>query len=169
MARCIFVSLHVSFVVFPNLHNCGLCCIFDSMCFLFVLCSIRHNFSLLYLQFVIFSIRCDAGNPKRKDSTMQRMQRRSLGGAQPGNRFVSFVRAYARSGCLMELDLKRSRSPFSLFPFWPGKLSLFVTPTPQTSYPTLIGLIGTTTPKYADSKIQRIEHIILNRIESIRL
>jgi len=28
------------------------------------------------------------------------------GGAQPGNRFVSFVRAYARSGCLVELDLK---------------------------------------------------------------
>ena len=28
------------------------------------------------------------------------------GGAQPENRFVSFVRAHARSGCLLELDLK---------------------------------------------------------------
>ena len=42
---------------------------------------------------------------------------RRLGGAQPGNRFVSFVRAYARSGCLVELDQKFCWSAFSLFPF----------------------------------------------------
>ena len=64
---------------------------------------------------------------------------RRLGGAQPGNRFVSFVRAYARSGCLVELDQKLCGPGFSLFPFgrvrsWgfsfvgpggPGELSLF--------------------------------------------
>ena len=42
---------------------------------------------------------------------------RRLGGAQPGNRFVSFVRAYARSGCLVELDQKFGGPAFSLFPF----------------------------------------------------
>ena len=77
---------------------------------------------------------------------------RRLGGAQPGNRFVSFVRAYARSGCLVELELNVCGLPFSLFPFCPGKLSLFPfgpgelclfpSRTPQTSYPTLVGLIG---------------------------
>ena len=41
---------------------------------------------------------------------------RRLGGAQPGNRFVSFVPAYARSGCLVELDLKFRWPAFSLFP-----------------------------------------------------
>ena len=41
---------------------------------------------------------------------------RRLGGAQPGNRFVSFVRAYARSGCLVELDQKFCGPGFSLFP-----------------------------------------------------
>ena len=50
---------------------------------------------------------------------------RRLGGAQPGNRFVSFVRAYARSGCLVELELNVCGPPFSFFPFWPGELSLF--------------------------------------------
>ena len=45
---------------------------------------------------------------------------RRLGGAQPGNRFVSFVSAYARSGCLVELDLKLCGPAFSLFPFAPG-------------------------------------------------
>ena len=40
-----------------------------------------------------------------------------LGGAQPGNRFVSFVRAYARSGCLVELDQNVCGLGFSLFPF----------------------------------------------------
>ena len=43
-----------------------------------------------------------------------------LGGAQPGNRFVSFVRTYARSGCLAELDLKFHEPAFSLFPLVPG-------------------------------------------------
>ena len=55
-------------------------------------------------------------------------QNRRLGGAQPGNRFVSFVRAYARSGCLVELDQKMCWPGFSLFPFapgYPGELSLF--------------------------------------------
>ena len=32
------------------------------------------------------------------------------------HRFVSFVRAYARSGCLVELDLKFCGPAFSLFP-----------------------------------------------------
>ena len=39
------------------------------------------------------------------------------GAAQPENRFVSFVRAYARSGCLVELDLKSCWPGFSLFPW----------------------------------------------------
>ena len=50
---------------------------------------------------------------------------RRLGGAQPGNRFVSFVRAYARSGCLVELELNVCWPAFSLFLFCPGELSLF--------------------------------------------
>ena len=36
------------------------------------------------------------------------------GAAQPGNRFVSFVRAYARSGCLVELDQNVCGLCFSL-------------------------------------------------------
>ena len=78
---------------------------------------------------------------------------RRLGGAQPGNRFVSFVRAYARSGCLVELDLKSCRLPFFLFPFGtgsfpfsflgPGSFPFSPSPhPPKTSYPTLVGLIG---------------------------
>ena len=56
----------------------------------------------------------------------QEFEDRRLGGAQPGNRFVSFVRAYARSGCLVELDQNVCRLPFSLFPFWSwGVLGLF--------------------------------------------
>ena len=35
-----------------------------------------------------------------------------------------------------------SRGAFP-FPFWARELSLFPSPTPQTSYPTLVGLIGT--------------------------
>ena len=80
-------------------------------------------------------------------------ENRRLGGAQPGNRLVSFLRSYARSGCLVELALKSCCPPFSLFPFGTGELSLFsfgatsfpfsLPPTPQTSYPTLVGLIGT--------------------------
>ena len=50
---------------------------------------------------------------------------RRLGGAQPGNHFVSFVRAYPRSGCLVELDLKSCGPLFSLFPLGRGELSLF--------------------------------------------
>ena len=79
-------------------------------------------------------------------------QHRRLGGAQLGNRFVSFVRAYARSGCLVELDRNVCWLPFSLFPCCPGELSrfpfgddelsLFPSPTSQTSYPNLVGLIG---------------------------
>ena len=52
----------------------------------------------------------------------------------------------------MELDLKLCWLPFSLFPFGLGELSLFPfggdelslfpSPIPQTSYPTLVGLIG---------------------------
>ena len=43
------------------------------------------------------------------------------GAAQPGNRFVSFVRAYARSGCLVELDQNFCGLCFSLFPFVPAR------------------------------------------------
>ena len=50
---------------------------------------------------------------------------RRLGSAQPGSRFDSFVRTYARSGCLVELDLKFRGPAFSLFPFGLGELSLF--------------------------------------------
>ena len=50
---------------------------------------------------------------------------RRLGGAQPGNRFVPFVRAYARSGCLVELDLTFCWPAFSLLSFGLGELSLF--------------------------------------------
>ena len=50
---------------------------------------------------------------------------RTSGGAGPGNRFVAFVRAYARPGCLVELDLKSCVLLFSLFPFGLGELSLF--------------------------------------------
>ena len=46
---------------------------------------------------------------------------RRWGGAQPGNRFVSFVRAYARSGCLVEFDLNSCWLGFSLFPFGPAR------------------------------------------------
>ena len=37
-----------------------------------------------------------------------------------GNRFVSFVLAYTRSGCRVELDVKFRGPGFSLFPFAPG-------------------------------------------------
>ena len=67
------------------------------------------------------AIRRGGGTPPRGTP----VHYRRLGGAQPGNRFVSFVRAYARSGCLVELDIKRCCPPFSLFPFWPDGLSFF--------------------------------------------
>ena len=41
---------------------------------------------------------------------------RALSLAEPGDRFVSFVRACARSGCLVELELNVCGLPFSLFP-----------------------------------------------------
>ena len=51
---------------------------------------------------------------------------RRLGGAnQPGNRFVSFVRACARSGCLVKTGLGSHANPSSLFPFSLGDPSLF--------------------------------------------
>ena len=58
-------------------------------------------------------------------NTRIHFQYRRLGGAQTGNRFVSFVRAYGLSGCLVELDLKSCAPYFSLFPFGLGELSLF--------------------------------------------
>ena len=68
---------------------------------------------------------------------------RSLGGAQPGN-WISKV-----AGRPSPFILLAGRPlPFSLlagalpFPFWDPELSLFLTPPPQTSYPTLVGLIG---------------------------
>ena len=39
-----------------------------------------------------------------------------VGGAQPGNRFVSFVRVYARSGSEVGLGKNRSVRTCSLFP-----------------------------------------------------
>ena len=45
------------------------------------------------------------------------IQNRRLGNVQPGYRFVPFVLAYARSGCLVELDQKFGWPAFSLFPF----------------------------------------------------
>ena len=63
---------------------------------------------------------------------------RRLGGAQPGNRFVSFVRAYARSGCLVELNLKFCWLLFSLFPFCPGELSLFPFGLGSFPFPLLV-------------------------------
>ena len=60
-------------------------------------------------------------------------------------------RACTRSGCLVELDRKRGSVLFvfsfwaaelSLFPFGGAEISLFPSPQPQTSYPTLVGLIG---------------------------
>ena len=55
-------------------------------------------------------------------------------------RFVSLVRACARSGWLVEFDPKRG-TDLVPFPFCHGGLSLFPSPTPQTSYPIVVGLI----------------------------
>ena len=50
---------------------------------------------------------------------------RMLGGVlNQGHRFVSFVRAYARSGCLVTLNLNLCWWSFSLFSFGFGELSL---------------------------------------------
>ena len=50
---------------------------------------------------------------------------RMLGGVlNQGNRFVSFVRAYARSGCLVTLNLNLCWWSFSLFSVSFGELSL---------------------------------------------
>ena len=64
--------------------------------------------------------------------------------------FRSCVRN-ARSGCLVELDIKSFGPAFSLFPFGRGELSPFpfgalsfpfsLPRTPLTSYPTLVGLV----------------------------
>ena len=43
---------------------------------------------------------------------------RRLGLVQPGNSFVSFVRARA-AVCKVRMDLKNDPDPFSLFPFGP--------------------------------------------------
>ena len=70
-----------------------------------------------------------------------------VGGAQPGNRFVSFLCEYMGSGCLVELDLKFRWLAFSLFllflarswrfsflgPGGPGELSRF--PFGPVSFP----------------------------------
>ena len=58
------------------------------------------------------------------DFHLHRFDRR-LRGAQPRTRFISFVRAYARSGCLVELNLNLCSLSFSLFSFGFGELSLF--------------------------------------------
>ena len=62
---------------------------------------------------------------------------------QPGNRFVSFVRARG-AGCEVEMQLKRRAPgfPFSLLPAGGFPFSLENTPFPPTSYPALAGLIG---------------------------
>ena len=63
-------------------------------------------------------------------------------GAHTGNRFVSFVRALPRSGCLLELDLNFCEPYFSIFSFgmgrfpfslWgPGAFPFFSSPTSKT-------------------------------------
>ena len=63
--------------------------------------------------------------PWLRPSSWHEEAHRRLGGAQTGNRSVSFVRSYARSGCLVELDLNVCGPPFSLFPFGLRELSLF--------------------------------------------
>ena len=83
--------------------------------------------------------------------------------------FRSCVRAYARSGCLVELDRKEGRVYFPFFrygvpnfrfPFlgatsYPNSLL----PTPQTSYRILVGLICITLYFLANYfKIEQIRH-----------
>ena len=68
--------------------------------------------------------------------------------------FCSCVRAYARSACLVEWISKNLAPIFPFpflarrtfpFPFWGRRAFLFpFTSTAQTSYATLVGLIGTT-------------------------
>ena len=73
------------------------------------------SFALSFSRIDLRHIGFDFSAPLRRfDKDRIHIIYRRLGGAQPGNRFVSFVRAYARSGCLVELDLK-SRCPH--FPF----------------------------------------------------
>ena len=76
-------------------------------------------------------------------------------------RVVPCVRACALAGCLVELDLKSRchHVHFSLlgrqtfpFPFLGRRVFSFsLPPTPQTFYPTLVGLIGTHCHGWASS------------------
>ena len=64
-------------------------------------------------------------------------------GAQPWNRFVSFVRVHARSGCLVELDLKSSDQPFPFSLLGPGSFPFSfwarrVLPFPYPHSPNLL-------------------------------
>ena len=47
------------------------------------------------------------------------------GWVQLGNRFGPFVSLYAWSGCIVELDFKKSLPSFSFFAVWDAELSLF--------------------------------------------
>ena len=59
-------------------------------------------------------------------------------GPQPGNRFVSCVRACARFGCQVRSGPEMWSRALSLFPFCCADLSLF--PLPPTSYPAQLAL-----------------------------
>ena len=92
------------------------------------------------------------------------------GAAQPGNRFVSFVRAYARSGCLVELGQKFGGPAFSLFPLagarsWGfsfvgpggfGELSLF--PFGAASLPFSL-LVPGSFPLSLEAKIHKVYEV----------
>ena len=67
---------------------------------------------------------CMVQQPTNRRNAMRRAEANAKWGAlhfgqefRSFDRFVSFVRAYARSGCLVELDLESCGSDFSLFPF----------------------------------------------------
>ena len=62
-------------------------------------------------------------NGKLPNAHFMVFDRSEVGGCSTGKsfRFVSFVRAYARYGCLLELDLKFWGSPLSLFSSVPGE------------------------------------------------
>ena len=83
-------------------------------------------------------------------------------------RAVQCVRACGRSGCLVEFDFKRPcpHVPFSLvgapsFPFsllGATSFPISLPPTSQTSYPTLVGLIGFNSPFWAINKRWKINN-----------
>ena len=93
-------QIPIFFVIFWSLRILTRCYTLDPICIAEI--SSKYKKSRLIKRFVILYFG-KYGN-------------RRLGGAQPGNRFVSFVRAYARSGCLVESDQKFCGPGFCLFP-----------------------------------------------------